>query len=121
MKKILIVEDDSFMEKSLSFTLKEEGYGVDIARDGEEALDKIEKIDLDLILLDIILPKIDGFEVLEKIKENPKTKKMPVIILSNLGQKEDVERGLKLGANGYIIKAHFKLEDVINKIKDILK
>jgi two-component system phosphate regulon response regulator PhoB/two-component system alkaline phosphatase synthesis response regulator PhoP len=121
MKNILIVEDDNFMEKSLSFTLKDEGYKIDTAVDGEEALDKASKLNLDLILLDIILPKIDGFEVLEKIKENPKTKDIPVLILSNLGQKDDVEKGLKLGATGYIIKAHFKLEDVVNKIKEILK
>jgi len=120
-KKILIVEDDNFMQKSLSFTLKEEGYEIIVASDGEVAILKLEKEKPDLILLDIILPKIDGFEVLEKLKDKKATKDIPVIILSNLGQKDDVEKGLSLGADGYIIKAHFKLEDVVKRIKLILE
>jgi len=87
----------------------------------QQILKKIKEEKPDLILLDLILPGIDGFEVLTKMKEDPELSKIPVIILSNLGQKEDVERGLKLGASDYLIKAHFTPGEIIEKIKNILK
>jgi len=98
MAKILIVEDDRFLRELIARKLKNEGYEVLEAVDGEEGLKRIKEEKPDLILLDLILPGIDGFEVLAKTKENTETAQIPVIILSNLGQREEVERGLKLGA-----------------------
>ena len=91
------------------------------AVDGEEGIKKIKEEKPDLILLDLILPGIDGFEVLSKKKEDPALASIPVIILSNLGQKDDVEKGLKMGAVDYLIKAHFTPGEIIDKIKAVLK
>jgi len=74
----------------------------------------------DIILLDLLLPKKDGFQVLEEIKKNPKSSKIPVILLTNLGQKEDVDKGFKLGANDYLVKAHFMPSEVVEKIKELI-
>ena len=92
-----------------------------VAIDGQEALEKIKQELPQLILLDLVLPNLDGFEVLKQIKENTQTSKIPVIVLSNLGQQDEVERCLKLGANDYLIKAHFTPGEIIGKIKGILK
>jgi len=89
--------------------------------DGEEGIKKIKEEKPGLVLLDLILPGIDGFEVLTKMREDPSLSSIPVIILSNLGQKEDVERGLKLGAADYLIKAHFTPGEIIDKIKTVMK
>jgi DNA-binding response OmpR family regulator len=121
MAKILIVEDDRFLRELIAKKLKNEGYEVLEAVDGEEGLKRIKEEKPDLILLDLILPGIDGFEVLEKAKEDPNTAQIPVIILSNLGQREEIERGLKLGAIDYLIKAHFTPGEIIEKIKNIIK
>jgi len=118
-KKILVVEDDRFLRKLLIDRLLEEGYSVDGAIDGEEGLEKLKKEKCDLILLDLILPGIDGFEVLSVLKRDENLAEIPVLILSNLGQKEEIERGLKLGAVDYIIKAHFTLDEIVEKIKKI--
>jgi len=120
-KTILIIEDDKFLREMMGKRLAEEGYNVSMAIDGEEGITKIQKETPDLILLDLILPGIDGFEVLERMKKNSKLSKIPVIILSNLGQKEEVERGLSLGAVDYLIKAHFTPREIIDKIKKVLK
>lgn len=120
-KKILIVEDDKFLRELIAKKLSEEGFIVEEASDGEEGIRKIKEGRPDLILLDLILPSIDGFEVLEKIKEDLETKPIPVIILSNLGQKEDIERGLKLGAFDYLVKAHFTPGEVIEKVRNALR
>jgi len=120
-KTILVVEDDKFLRELIVRKLKEEGYQTVEAVDGEEALEKIKKPPFDLILLDLILPGIDGFEVLKQVKEESSLASVPVIILSNLGQREEVERGLKLGAVDYLIKAHFTPGEIIKKIKSILK
>jgi len=118
---ILIIEDDRFLRELISQKIIKEGYEALEAVDGEDGLKKIKETKPDLILLDLILPGIDGFEVLTKIKEDPALCSVPVIILSNLGQKEDVEKGLKLGAVDYLIKAHFTPGEIIEKIKNILK
>jgi CheY-like chemotaxis protein len=89
--------------------------------DGEEALKRLETEKPDLVLLDLILPGIDGFEVLAKIKQDPSLTSIPVIILSNLGQKEDVDRGLKLGATDYLIKAYFTPKEIVEKVRGVLK
>lgn len=120
-KKILIVEDDKFLRDLISQKLAKEGYEVDEAVDGEEGVKMIKEVKPDLVLLDLILPGIDGFEVLVKMKENSSISSTPVIILSNLGQKEDVEKGLKLGAVDYLIKAHFTPGEIIDKIRAVLK
>ncbi|MFA4998505.1 MAG: response regulator [Candidatus Paceibacterota bacterium] len=120
-KKILIVEDDKFLRELISRKLLSEGYNIVEAVDGEEGIRKVKEEKPDLILLDLILPGADGFEVLTKTKADPSVSSVPVIILSNLGQKEDVERGLKLGAVDYLIKAHFTPGEIVEKIKIILK
>jgi DNA-binding response OmpR family regulator len=118
---ILIVEDDKFLRELISQKLIKEGYNILQAVDGEEGLDKIKKEKPDLVLLDLILPGIDGFEVLARAKEDPEVVKIPVIILSNLGQKEDVEKGMGLGAVDYLVKAHFTPGEIIDKMKRILE
>jgi len=120
-KKILIVEDDKFLRELISQKLVREGYDIAEAIDGEKGIKAVREEKPDLILLDLILPGIDGFEVLTKIKEDPKIAQIPVIILSNLGQKDDIERGLKMGAVDYLIKAHFTPGEIIEKIKTSLK
>jgi len=121
MSKILIVEDDRFLRELISRKLINEGYEVIEAVDGEEGLKRIKEEKPALVLLDLILPGMDGFEVLERVKSDPSTAQIPVIILSNLGQREEIERGLKLGAMDYMIKAHFTPGEIVEKIKNILK
>ncbi|MBZ9572445.1 response regulator [Patescibacteria group bacterium] len=120
-KNILIIEDDKFLRELIAQKLVKEGYKTFEAVDGEEGIKKIKAEKPDLILLDLILPGIDGFEVLSRMKEEPTLVQIPVIILSNLGQKDDIERGLKLGAVDYLIKAHFTPGEIIDKIKNALK
>jgi DNA-binding response OmpR family regulator len=118
--KILIVEDDKFLRELISRKLVKEGFDIAEAIDGEEGIQKSAEFLPELILLDLILPGIDGFGALEKIKENTQTMNIPVVILSNLGQKDEVERGLKLGAIDFLIKAHFTPEEIVEKIRLIL-
>jgi len=120
-KTILIIEDDKFLRELIAQKLIKEGYEASEAVDGEEGLKKIKEVKPDLVLLDLILPGIDGFEVLSKMREESTLSRIPVIILSNLGQKEDVEKGLKFGAVDYLIKAHFTPGEIIEKIKSALK
>lgn len=120
-KSILVVEDDKFLRELLIRKLKDEGFEVSMAVDGKEALRKIKEELPQLILLDLVLPGIDGFGILEQIKKDPRTGKIPVIILSNLGQREEVERGLELGAADYLIKAHFTPNDIIKRVKKLLE
>ncbi len=119
--KILIIEDDKFLRELIAQKLIKEGYDIAEAVDGEKGIKAVGEEKPDLVLLDLILPGIDGFEVLDKIKEDPKTAQVPVIILSNLGQKDDIERGLKMGAVDYMIKAHFTPGEIIEKVKAVLK
>lgn len=119
--KLLVIEDDSFLRELIVKKLINEGFEVLEGVDGEEGLKRAQEGGMDMILLDLILPGIDGFEVLKRVKEDPKINSVPVIILSNLGQKEDIERGLKLGATDFLIKAHFTPAEIIEKIKSVLK
>ena len=121
MRKILIVEDDSFLSEMYATKLQQAGYQAEVADDGEKALNQAKANRPDLILLDIVLPKKDGYEVLRKIKEDDQLKSTPVILLTNLGQKTEVEKGLELGADAYIIKAHYTPAAVVAKIKEVLK
>ncbi|GAC1413069.1 MAG: hypothetical protein NVSMB66_4000 [Candidatus Doudnabacteria bacterium] len=118
MKKILLVEDEPFLSGMYKTKLGLEGFEVSTAKDGEEALDKIKEEKFDLILLDIMMPKINGFEVLKSIRKDPEkqTANVPVLMLTNLGQKSDIEQGLLLGANDYIVKASFTPAEVVEKI-----
>ncbi len=118
-RKVLIVEDDAFLAGIYSSKFQSEGFLVDHAGDGEEALKLAQKMP-DIILLDILLPKMDGFEVLKHLKKDTKTKNIPVILLTNLGQKSDVEFGLKQGAVDYLIKAHFMPQETVDKVKKVL-
>lgn len=120
-KKILIIEDDKFLRELIARKLAKDGYDVSEAVDGEEGVKKAKETGPDLILLDLILPEMDGFEVLSKIKQDPASSLIPVIILSNLGQKEDIEKGLKMGAADYLIKAHFTPGEIVEKIRSIIK
>lgn len=118
-KKVLLVEDDKFLSEMYSAKLVESGFEVEAAFDGLEGLAKAQDKP-DLILLDIVLPKKDGFEILAELKKDEALKSIPVIALTNLGQKEEVDKGLKLGASGYIVKAHFTPTEVVAKIKKVL-
>lgn len=120
-QKILIIEDDKFLRELISRKLEKEGYVVCEAIDGEEGEKKIREEKPNLVLLDLILPGIDGFEVLSRIKQDPALESIPIIILSNLGQKEEIEKGLKLGAIDFLVKAHFTPAEIIEKIKNILE
>jgi len=119
-KKILIIEDDVFLRELISRKLLSEGYDISQASDGEQGLRELKNEAPDLILLDLILPGIDGFEVLLRVKKDSELGHIPIIILSNLGQKEDIEKGLKLGAVDYLIKAHFTPQEIIEKVQYIL-
>src|SRR6056297_610863 len=119
MSKILVVEDDKFFREMITRKLDKEGYDVYQAVDGEEGLEKIREEKPDLILLDLIMPGVGGFEVLEKAKDDSDIKDIPIIILSNLGQKSEVDRGLELGAEDFLIKAHFTPKEIIKKVKEV--
>jgi len=119
--KILIIEDDKFLRELISQKLLKEGYDIIEAMDGEKGIEEVKNKKPDLILLDLILPGIDGFEILAKIKADPKISKIPVIILSNLGQKTDIQKGLEMGAVDYLIKAHFTPTEIVEKIRQVIK
>jgi len=119
-QKVLIIEDDGFLASIYAQKLELEGYEVAFATNGEDGLKLAQKDHPDLVLLDLLMPKMDGFEVLEKLKADAATRDIKVLVLSNLGQKEDVERCLKLGAVGYVIKAHSLPEETVKRIKEIL-
>ena len=120
--KILLVEDDPFLSSLLKNRLQKEGFEIILVRDGDEALNSLNDFAPNLILLDIILPKKSGFEVMEEVNKNPqlKNKKTPIIIISNLGQPEDIERGRQLGAIEYFIKAKISIDELIEKIKSFI-
>ena len=119
-KKILIIEDEPDMRQILKSML-ETYYEVLTAKDGEEGLKLAIKKKPDLVLLDIILPKMGGFEVLSKMQYDPATREIPVIILSNLGQEKEVEKGKALGACDYLVKARVHLADILKKVEAVLK
>ncbi len=120
-KKILFIEDESALQKTFSEVLTQEGYQTVSALDGEDGLRLARSEKPDLILLDLILPKVHGFEVLKVLKKDPKTKDIPILVLTNLESTSDVEKALELGATTYLVKASYDLEDVVKKVKDALK
>lgn len=118
---VLIVEDDVFLVGIYQKKFEMEGFKVSISENGEKGLADIKKKKPDVVVLDILLPKLDGFAVLEKLKKDPVLKNIPVIMLTNLGQKDDVEKAMQSGAAGYLIKAHFKPSEVVEKVREVLK
>lgn len=117
---MLIVDDDEFLSGIYATKLELEGFKVIAAQDGEKGLEKARQEQPVIILLDVLMPKLDGFETLKRLKVNPETKDIPVIMLTNLGQKEDIERALEQGAEDYLIKAHFVPAEAVEKIKGVL-
>ncbi|MEK7623554.1 MAG: response regulator [Patescibacteria group bacterium] len=117
---VLIVEDDEFLANIYKTKFEMEGFKVSLSDNGESALVDIKKKLPQIVLLDILLPKLDGFAVLEQLKKDETTKSIPVILLTNLGQKDDVDKGLSLGAVDYLIKAHFKPSETVEKVKKVL-
>lgn len=118
--KVLLIEDDKFLRNLLVRKLEEAGFAVSVAVNGKEGLEKNKEEKPDLILLDIILPDIDGFELIRQFKEDPVTSSIPVIFLTNLGQEDELKKGLALGAADYLVKAHFTPEEITKKIEKLL-
>jgi DNA-binding response OmpR family regulator len=118
--KILLVEDDSFLLNMYATKFELENFDVVVAEDGEKGIRMAKTEKPDIILLDIMLPKIDGFDVLKALKKSQETSNLPVILLTNLSQKDDIDKGLALGAVDFLIKAHFMPSEVVEKIKKIL-
>lgn len=121
MKKVLIIEDDSFLQGLEANKLEKEGYKVITASTGTEAMKKINEPDIDIILLDLILPDFSGFEILAKIKEIETLKKVPVIVFSNLTEEKDVNKSKELGATDFLVKSNFTLDELIKHIGALLK
>lgn len=119
-RKIVVVEDDKILLKALNVELLSNGFDVFSASDGESGLKLITKELPKLVLLDLVMPKMHGFEVLKELKSKKKTKNIPVIILSNLGQESDIEKGMELGATDYYHKASTNLGSLSEKIEEIL-
>lgn len=120
MKKILLVEDDSFLSSLLKNRLQKEGFDIILAKDGDEAVNYLRNISPDLLLLDLILPKKTGFEVMEELRSNPQLQgnsNLPIIIISNLGQQEDINKSRQLGAIEYYVKAKVSIDELVEKIK----
>jgi len=121
MAKILFIEDEAALQKTLGGRLKEKGFEVTAALDGETALNIIKSTKIDLILLDLILPRKSGFEILRELKENAETKDIPVIILTNLENMKDIEQAMEMGATTYLVKTNYSLDEVVEKIKATLE
>ncbi|OGH41893.1 MAG: hypothetical protein A3H79_02700 [Candidatus Levybacteria bacterium RIFCSPLOWO2_02_FULL_36_8b] len=121
MAKILVAEDDKFLANAYRVKLSKTDHEIKIVSDGQEVMDILETFTPDIILLDLIMPVKDGFSVLEELKKNEKWKNIPVIVASNLGQKEDIDRSMLLGATDYIVKSDMHINDILIKINNALK
>ena len=121
MAKILIVEDEAVLQKALNDMLIEDGHETVQAMDGEEGVTLAQKEKPDLILLDLILPKKHGLEVLKDLKADSMTNAIPVIVLTNLEGTEDIMKALELGAKAYLVKANYNVQDVLQKVQDVLR
>ncbi|MBI4407296.1 MAG: response regulator [Candidatus Kerfeldbacteria bacterium] len=120
MPKVLLVEDDEMLHGMYTQKFKNQGYEVVSAYNGADGIKLAETEHPDVILLDVIMPKMDGFVALKKIRKGDTTAKIPVILLTNLGQEEDVRKGRELGANDYFIKANHTPQEVVDKVKALL-
>ena len=119
-RRVLLAEDDRFLRRAAEARLRQHGLEVLTAADGEEALRLARSEPLDLILLDVVMPKLEGFEVLKLLKEDEATARIPVIVLSNLGQERDVAQAKALGALAFLVKAHLSLQDLVDRVDAVL-
>ncbi len=119
-KKIMVVEDDRFLSSLIKARLEKEGFGILQAFDGQEALDMLKTERPQLVILDLIMPKVTGFEVLQTISITPELDKVPVVILSNLAQDSDIAKAQQLGAREYFVKVKVSIDDLIGKIKSLV-
>jgi DNA-binding response OmpR family regulator len=117
MKTILLIEDESALQKTIGDALSQEGFSILSALDGEAGLRLAAEKHPDIILLDLILPKANGFDVLKSLKEREATKDIPVVVLTNLESMEDIQKALDLGATTYLVKSNYTLEEVVEKVK----
>lgn len=117
-KKILLVEDDTVILRILSERLRKEGYDIFVAEDGEEGLEKVKSLKPDLILLDLILPKLDGISLLKKIKKDESISNIPILILTNLRSDETIEESTKLGVSDYLVKVNYTPDELVSKVKE---
>lgn len=119
-KKILIIEDDRYISKMYQLKLSLEGYSVEVAENGRQGVDKVKEFVPDVILCDILMPELDGFEVIKIVKSEEATKNIPILIMSNLGQEDHIQKGMQLGAVGYIVKSQYTPSKVVDTIKQVL-
>lgn len=118
--KILIIEDDRYISKMYQLKLSLDGFDVQVADNGRIGVDKVKEFKPDIILTDILMPELDGFEVIKMVKADEESKNTPILIMSNLGQEDHIQKGLALGALGYIVKSQYTPSKVVEKIKEIL-
>lgn len=120
-KTIFIIEDEDFLVKAYTYIFEREGYSVWVAHDGDEALKFLPKTPPDCILLDVMLPKKDGFQVMRDFSKDPRWKAIPVVILSNLGKQEDLDMGKGLGARDYLVKANIDIDHILKTVKGFVE
>lgn len=118
--KILIIEDDRYISKMYQLKLSLDGFDVQVADNGRIGIEKVKEFKPDIILTDILMPEMDGFEVIKQVKSDEELKTIPILIMSNLGQEDHIQKGLELGALGYIVKSQYTPSKVVEKIKEIL-
>lgn len=118
--KILIIEDDRYISKMYQLKLSLDGFDVQVADNGRIGIEKVKEFKPDIVLTDILMPELDGFEVIKMIKADDELKTTPILIMSNLGQEDHIQKGLELGALGYIVKSQYTPSKVVEKIKEIL-
>jgi len=119
-KKILIIEDETAIADAMKMGLSEAGYEAHVSYDGEDGFNKATEIVPDLILLDLVLPKKEGMQVLKELRQQEKTDKIPVLILSQLSDTDKISQGVSLGVVGYLVKVDYSLSEVVDKIKEVL-
>jgi DNA-binding response OmpR family regulator len=118
--KILIIEDDRYISKMYQLKLSLDGFDVQVADNGRIGVEKVKEFKPDIILTDILMPELDGFEVIKAVKAEEESKSTPILIMSNLGQEDHIQKGLELGALGYIVKSQYTPSKVVDKIKEVL-
>jgi DNA-binding response OmpR family regulator len=121
MPRILLVEDDPYLRRALRTKLTKHGFDLTETDDGEMALRELQQNHFDLVLLDLILPKVQGFEILRQIRADELTADLPVMVLSNLGQDADIKKAEELGVSGYLIKANHSLNDLVHRVENVFK
>src|SRR3989338_9579656 len=121
MKNILLIEDDPFLAEIYAAKFRDANFEIEVAADSILGISKTKEKKYDLILLDIVITNMNGFEVLRSLKNDPEVKNIPVVILSNLGEEENVKKGLSLGAEAYYIKAHYTPTEVVAKVRELLE